>query len=401
MLAMRLGSSNDNGGNSREQGDLGKEVAPPEAAWGTFLDGTKVCALPPAGPITGVVRTAPGVSGSDQAPMLCVCVCVCVCVCMSGRVEVQQVSMFLLKGNTLLTFFLTSSRSYTDPLLEQLRGERTLLRNSADASFLMYRVVDTIVDHMELISSEYDRILDSYEAKVKRMRHLSFGNKEGGGRSFFSMFQSPHALIQPVRYDMLIIETIIFTISIGVVIITITITVIIIIPFIIITITITVIIIIPFIIITITITITTIIIITDRMTAASDIDPPPPPNYEGTRSTTTILISMGHPRTAGHFLGFVWVGSPPPPPPPSSVMMFITIRSSSSTQKTHSWWISCRCGSSSSLILRLMIRDNTAGDKWKAEHRLHTEAVWLPARADTNKPHDCSPRHVAFQPAGP
>ncbi len=91
----------------------------------------------------------------------------------TGRVEVQQVSMFLLKGNTLLTIFLDSSRSYTDPLLEQLRIEGALMRDSSDASFLMYRVVDTIVDHIALISSEYDRILDCHQAKVSASAYFS------------------------------------------------------------------------------------------------------------------------------------------------------------------------------------------------------------------------------------
>ena len=145
---------------------------------------------------------------------VCVCVRPCVCVCASGRVEVQQVSMFLLKGNTLLTFFLTSSRSYTEPLLEQLRGDRTLLRNSADASFLMYRVMDTIVDHMQLISNEYDRILDSYEAKVKWMQRCLWnkGAAGRGGPSSQSSHSSPHASIKTVSDDIVIIVTIIFTI---------------------------------------------------------------------------------------------------------------------------------------------------------------------------------------------
>jgi hypothetical protein len=83
--------------------------------------------------------------------------------------------MFLLKGNTLLTIFLNSSRSYTDPLLEQLRVEGALLRDSSDASFLMYRVVDTIVDHIALISSEYDKILDYHQDKARPL-HLLLRN---------------------------------------------------------------------------------------------------------------------------------------------------------------------------------------------------------------------------------
>eukprot|EP00873_Tetraselmis_striata_P025817 jgi/Tetstr1/446081/TSEL_033682.t1 len=85
---------------------------------------------------------------------------------LNGEVAVQQCSMFLLEGHTLLTVFLRDSRSVTGPIVAELQRQGTLLRESEDASFLMYRVIDVIVDHLGPISDEYNDVLDEYERQV-------------------------------------------------------------------------------------------------------------------------------------------------------------------------------------------------------------------------------------------
>mmetsp|Transcript_18747 Transcript_18747/g.33472 ORF Transcript_18747/g.33472 Transcript_18747/m.33472 type:complete len:511 (-) Transcript_18747:466-1998(-) len=87
---------------------------------------------------------------------------------LKGEVAVQQCSMFLLEGHTLLTVFLADSRLVTGPILDELQLHRTLLCDSEDASFLMYRVIDVIVDHLAPIADEYNDILDDYEQQVMK-----------------------------------------------------------------------------------------------------------------------------------------------------------------------------------------------------------------------------------------
>jgi len=79
--------------------------------------------------------------------------------------------MFLLnKGQTLITLFMGDSTFATGPLIGQIRGPGTQLRDCEDGSFLMYRVLDSIVDHLEPIVDEYDFMLDLFEEEVQMGR---------------------------------------------------------------------------------------------------------------------------------------------------------------------------------------------------------------------------------------
>ncbi|EFJ45984.1 hypothetical protein VOLCADRAFT_93751 [Volvox carteri f. nagariensis] len=89
--------------------------------------------------------------------------------CSSVHVSAQQVSLFLLRGdhpNTLITIFQSDGSQVTEPILAQLREQRTLVREAEDASFLANLVIDTIVDHIFPVVGAYREQLQQYEGTV-------------------------------------------------------------------------------------------------------------------------------------------------------------------------------------------------------------------------------------------
>ncbi|PNS19269.1 hypothetical protein CAC42_2446 [Sphaceloma murrayae] len=61
-------------------------------------------------------------------------------------VSVEQVAVFLMSDNTVISFFEHSGPDVEAPILERLNSPETMLRRSCDASLLMEAVLDTIVD---------------------------------------------------------------------------------------------------------------------------------------------------------------------------------------------------------------------------------------------------------------
>ncbi|KAF1988828.1 hypothetical protein K402DRAFT_452576 [Aulographum hederae CBS 113979] len=61
-------------------------------------------------------------------------------------VSVEQVSIFLMADNTVISFFEHSAPDIELPILERLDSEETMLRRSNDASLLMQAIIDAVVD---------------------------------------------------------------------------------------------------------------------------------------------------------------------------------------------------------------------------------------------------------------
>ena len=61
-------------------------------------------------------------------------------------VSVEQVAIFLLADNTVISFFEHSGADVEGPIIERLESPETMLRRSADASLLVQAIIDTIVD---------------------------------------------------------------------------------------------------------------------------------------------------------------------------------------------------------------------------------------------------------------
>jgi len=85
-------------------------------------------------------------------------------------VSVEQVALFLLADNTIITFFesAAASAAVTQPLLDRLQSPRTIMRASSDAGLLLQGVLDTVVDLAIPIVNAYEKAIVELEVEVLR-----------------------------------------------------------------------------------------------------------------------------------------------------------------------------------------------------------------------------------------
>lgn len=81
-----------------------------------------------------------------------------------GRLHSEQVSIFLGR-NTVLTFQETRNGDVWEPVRERIRKPGSRLRLN-DASFLMYSLIDAVVDHFYPILEHYGNHLEALEDSV-------------------------------------------------------------------------------------------------------------------------------------------------------------------------------------------------------------------------------------------
>lgn len=72
-------------------------------------------------------------------------------------VSVEQVSIFLLADNTIVSFFEHSAEDIEVPILSRLRSEETVLRSSCDASLILQSIIDAIVDMAMPVRDAYNK----------------------------------------------------------------------------------------------------------------------------------------------------------------------------------------------------------------------------------------------------
>ncbi|TKA79650.1 hypothetical protein B0A55_03427 [Friedmanniomyces simplex] len=72
-------------------------------------------------------------------------------------VSVEQVSIFLLSDNTIISFFEHSAEDVEVPLLERLHSTETMLRRSCDASLMLQALIDAIVDLAVPVKDAYNK----------------------------------------------------------------------------------------------------------------------------------------------------------------------------------------------------------------------------------------------------
>ncbi|KAK3691537.1 hypothetical protein LTR37_018614 [Vermiconidia calcicola] len=72
-------------------------------------------------------------------------------------VSVEQVSIFLLSDNTVISFFEHSAGDVEAPIKERLDSKETMLRRSCDASLLCQAIIDAIVDLAVPVRDAYNK----------------------------------------------------------------------------------------------------------------------------------------------------------------------------------------------------------------------------------------------------
>jgi Mg2+ and Co2+ transporter CorA len=81
-------------------------------------------------------------------------------------VAVEQVSIFLTKDNTVISFFESSAQDVEVPILRRLQSPGTILRQSCDASMLVQAIIDAIIDLAIPVTSAYQDAIGDLELKV-------------------------------------------------------------------------------------------------------------------------------------------------------------------------------------------------------------------------------------------
>ena len=75
----------------------------------------------------------------------------------SHAVSVEQVAIFLLADNTVISFFEQSAEDVEAPILSRLQSPETMLRRSNDASLLCQAIIDAIVDLAAPVRDAYNK----------------------------------------------------------------------------------------------------------------------------------------------------------------------------------------------------------------------------------------------------
>jgi Mg2+ and Co2+ transporter CorA len=99
-------------------------------------------------------------------------------------VSVEQVSIFLLDNNTVISFFEHSAEDVEGPIRDRLQSTETVLRRSCDASLLLEAIIDAIVDLAVPVKDAYNKArkelqvdaLISPNIKTSRSLHI-FGEE--------------------------------------------------------------------------------------------------------------------------------------------------------------------------------------------------------------------------------
>jgi Mg2+ and Co2+ transporter CorA len=81
-------------------------------------------------------------------------------------VSVEQVSIFLLADNSVISFFEHSADDVEDMILKRLRTEDTILRRSQDSSMIVQAIIDAIVDLAIPVVAAYEDAMGELELEV-------------------------------------------------------------------------------------------------------------------------------------------------------------------------------------------------------------------------------------------
>ncbi|KAJ4290408.1 hypothetical protein N0V90_010624 [Kalmusia sp. IMI 367209] len=83
-------------------------------------------------------------------------------------VSVEQVSIFLCKNNTVISFFEHSAPEIEEPIVKRLSTEDTILRRSADGSMICQAIIDAIIDLAIPVVAAYEDAMGELELDVLR-----------------------------------------------------------------------------------------------------------------------------------------------------------------------------------------------------------------------------------------
>ena len=81
-------------------------------------------------------------------------------------VSVEQVSIFLISDNTVISFFESSAQDIESPIVTRLSSQETILRRTADASMVTQAIIDAIIDMAIPVAEAYQDAIGDLELNV-------------------------------------------------------------------------------------------------------------------------------------------------------------------------------------------------------------------------------------------
>lgn len=81
-------------------------------------------------------------------------------------VGVEQVSIFLISDNTVISFFESSAQDIESPIITRLSSKETILRRTADASMVTQAIIDAIIDLAIPVAEAYQDAIGELELNV-------------------------------------------------------------------------------------------------------------------------------------------------------------------------------------------------------------------------------------------
>ena len=81
-------------------------------------------------------------------------------------VSVEQVSIFLISDNTVISFFESSAQDVESPIVTRLSSQETILRRTADASMITQAIIDAIIDLAIPVAEAYQDAIGELELNV-------------------------------------------------------------------------------------------------------------------------------------------------------------------------------------------------------------------------------------------
>jgi Mg2+ and Co2+ transporter CorA len=130
-----------------------------------YLDGTPISKIPTP-PSTANYRTLQRYRGGPNVDRIIYLEQHSALTPKNLSVSVEQVSIFLLADNSVISFFEHSADEVEEFILKRLRTEDTILRRSQDSSMIVQAIIDAIIDLAMPVVAAYEDAMGELELEV-------------------------------------------------------------------------------------------------------------------------------------------------------------------------------------------------------------------------------------------
>lgn len=130
-----------------------------------FLDGTTITKIPTP-PSTANFRTLQRYRGGPNVDRIVYLEQNSALTPKHLTVSVEQVSIFLLADNSVISFFEHSAPEIEEMILKRLKTEDTILRRSQDSSMIVQAIIDAIIDLAMPVVAAYEDAMGELELDV-------------------------------------------------------------------------------------------------------------------------------------------------------------------------------------------------------------------------------------------